>query len=74
VSQDARNSIYLWIGALTFAGLFWAALRFDLPGGAPASWAWLPVGIAAAIEVARLTWGFWKRRASSPDNPNLRGR
>ena len=72
MSQDARNSIYLWISVLTFVGLFWAGLQFNLLGDMSDTWIWPLIGAVAVIDFARLAWGFWKRRASSPDNPNQR--
>lgn len=70
MSEDARNSAYLWVGGLAFFGLFWAALHFDLLEGMSDRWFWPLVSIVGFINVARTLWGFWKRRASSPDNPN----
>ena len=73
MSEDARNSIYLWVGALTCFGLLWAALHFDLLVGVPNEWLWPVVGIIVAINMLQTVWDFWKRRASSSDNPNRNG-
>ena len=72
MSEDARNSIYLWVGGLSFFGLFWSALQFDVLEGVPDWWFWSLVSVAGAVNIAQTIWGFWKRRASNPDNPNHR--
>lgn len=70
MSEDARNSLYLRAGGLAFAGLFWAALHFEWLTGVPDRWLWPLVGIVGVINLAQTGWGFWKRRASNPNNPN----
>lgn len=70
VSEDARNSIYLWVGGLSYGGLFWAALHFDAFRGASNTWLWPVLGLVTLINLAKIVWGFWKRRASNPRNPN----
>ncbi|MFL6844253.1 MAG: hypothetical protein ACJ8ER_05165 [Allosphingosinicella sp.] len=72
MSADARNSIYLWCGGLAFFGLFWAGLHFDMVGGVSDSWFWRLLGVAILVNLAQFIRGLWKRRASSPDNPNHR--
>ena len=70
MSEDARNSLYLWAGGLAVVGLCWAALRLDWLTGVPDSWLWPLVGAFAVISLARTGRGFWKRRAANPNNPN----
>lgn len=70
MSEDARNSLYLWVGGLAFVGLFWAALRFEWLAGAPDRWLWPLVGLVGVINLIQTGFGFWKRRASNPNNPN----
>ena len=70
VSEDARNSIYLWIGGLAYFGFFWAFLQYDVFRGLSDTWLWPLLGIITVINLAQIAWGFWKRRASNPDNPN----
>jgi hypothetical protein len=70
LSEDARNSLYLWAGALAFAGLFWAALRFEWLTGVPNKWFWRVGATIAVINLAQTGWGFWRRRASNPKNPD----
>ncbi len=43
MSEDARNSIYLWAGGIAFALYFWAALKFPFLRFMPRGWAdiWL---------------------------------
>ncbi len=33
MTEDARNSIYLWAGTLVLFGAFWASLHFNLLEG-----------------------------------------
>ena len=70
MSEDARNSISLWVGGLAFFGLFWAALHFDVITGVSDTWLWPVLGFVTLINLARTGWGLWKRRASNPRNPN----
>ena len=72
MSEDARNSIYLWVGGLAFFGLFWAALHFEVFEGVSDTWLWPLLGIAAVFNLGHVALGFWKRRASNPNNPNHR--
>lgn len=67
VSEDARNSIYLWVGGLAFFGLFWGDMQLDLFRGVSDTWLWPLLGIIAVIEIARTGWLFWKRRATNLD-------
>lgn len=70
VSEDARNSIYLWVGGSAFFGLFWAGLHFDLLGGVSDTWLWPVLGGLTLINLAQTAWGFWNRRASNSGNPD----
>lgn len=74
MSEDARNSIYLWAGGLFFAGLFWAELHYEWLAGVPGGWLWPLVGIVTLANLAELGWRLWKRRASNPKNPNRNDR
>lgn len=74
MSEDARNSIYLWVGGLAFFGLFWAALHFQWPIGVSDKWLWPIVGIVAVINISQTLWGLYRLRAYNPDNPNRTGR
>jgi len=71
MSTDLRNSIYLWISAIAFFGLFWLALRFDLaPPHLPARLGWLIPGLAGVLNLVIFAHGLWQRRASNPNNSN----
>jgi hypothetical protein len=70
LSEDVRNSLYLWAIGLAFAGLFWAALHFHWLTGVSDRWLWPLVGIVAAINLAQTGRGLWERRASNPNIPN----
>jgi hypothetical protein len=70
MSEDARNSISLWVGGLAFFGLFWAGLYLDIFRGVWDSWFGVLLAIAVAINIGLTVRGFWRRRASSPNNPN----
>ncbi|WP_176592004.1 hypothetical protein [Sphingobium sp. EM0848] len=64
MSEDARNSINLWLGGLAFFGLFWAGLHFRALEWIPNWLLWPLVGLAALGNLTRLAWGLWKRHAS----------
>ena len=68
MSEDARNSIYLWIGGFAFLGLVWASLYFDAFRGVSTHWFYPLVCAAILINLAKAAWGFWKRRASNLRN------
>jgi len=70
VSEDARNSVYLWVGGLTFFGLYWASLHFEVFSGVSKIWLWPMLGIVTVINLAQTSWRFWKRRASEADKPS----
>lgn len=69
MSDDARNSIYLWVGGLAFFGIFWAGLHYDLLAGASDRWLWPILGIILIVNLAEAAWKFWKRRRPGDDNP-----
>ncbi|MFA7264475.1 MAG: hypothetical protein WC068_15760 [Caulobacter sp.] len=62
MSRDAKNSILLWIGALVLAGLFWAALHFDIGAGIPDRWLWPVIGVLIAVDVLLAAWGYLRKR------------
>jgi len=64
MSQDARNSIYLWVGAIVLAGLFWASLRFDLLPEIPDRWLWPMLTAMLALNVLNLIRDVLRRRRS----------
>ena len=69
MSTDLRNSIYLWVGAITFFGLFWAALHFDVLAGVPSTWIWWGLGTVSVVNFGQFLWGLWQRRASARKDP-----
>ena len=73
MSQDARNSIFLWIGSLAVLGLLWANLSFDLPlaPNIPDKWLWIVVGIVVFVNVATEIANYReRRRAAKEDSEN----
>ena len=70
VSEDARNSIYLWIGGLAYFGVWWARLHYDVFKGVSDTWLLPLLGIIMVTNLVHTAWGFSKRRASNSDNPN----
>lgn len=64
MSEDARNSVYLWVGGMAFFGLFWACLHFDVLTGVSSTWIWRVLVIITLINLAQTGWGFLRRRAS----------
>lgn len=72
MSEDARNSIYLWVSTLVLFGAFWTSGHFDLFDGISDTWLWPALPVLLIINVVQTIWGFWQRRASNPKNPNRR--
>jgi hypothetical protein len=59
VSEDARNSIYLWIGGIAFAVLAWVVMRFDPFPDILSEWMLgvsLVVGIVSIVNLVRDLW------------------
>ena len=69
MSEDNRNSIYLWVGGFACFGVVWAIGHFEVFRGISV-WLWPVVGIAALTNFVKIGWGFWKRRASNAMNPD----
>ncbi|MDP4539576.1 hypothetical protein Q9K01_08080 [Qipengyuania sp. DY56-A-20] len=70
MSEDGRNSVYLWLGTLTLFGAVWASLHFDLFEGISDTWLWPVLTVTIVANLVQTVWGFWQRRASNPKNPN----
>jgi hypothetical protein len=73
MSQDARNSIYLWIGSLSVFGLLWANMSFDLlpVPKIPDEWLWVIVGIVVFVNVAIEIANYrGRRRAAKAESEN----
>lgn len=64
MSRDAKNSILLWVGALAFAGLFWAGLQFDVGAQIPDCWFWPILGVVIGANVLQTVWTFFRKRKS----------
>ncbi len=62
MSQDAKNSIFLWAGTLVFVGLFWAALHFDIGPDIPDSWLGPMLAIVIGANVVRSAWDYFSKR------------
>ena len=70
MSEDARNSVYLWLSTLVFFGAFWACLHFHLLEGISDTWLWPVFTALLVVNVVQTVRGVWQRRASNPKNPN----
>jgi hypothetical protein len=70
MSEDLRNSIYMWVAMIFFAAVFWAGMRFDIFHGLSSGWLGAIVFALGMLNLARFLWGLWQRRAANPNNPN----
>lgn len=70
MSNDAKESAFLWMWALIFVGLFWSGMHFDWFHGLSKTWIGTIGGVVGLINVALFVRGLWQRRASNPNNPN----
>ena len=67
MSDDLRNSILLWAGAILLVGLFSAALHFDIGPSIPDRWLWPMVAIALGLNVLGLIRAWRRRRRTRAD-------
>lgn len=65
MSQDAKNSILLWIGTVIFIGLVWSADYFEIDTNVPDQWLWPMVGIAIGVNVTKFAWNRVRRRRTN---------
>jgi hypothetical protein len=72
VSKESVNLISMVAGIAIMFGVLWACVHFNIVDAIPADWVWPFVAAAAVIELSRFSWGLWQRRASNPNNPNVR--
>jgi hypothetical protein len=73
MSQDARNSIYLWIGSLAVFGFLWANISFDLlpVPDIPNEWLWPILGMSVLMNVAGEIANYrGRRRAAKSEGAN----
>ena len=70
MSQDLRDSIFLWLNGISFAALFWAGLHFSPLQDSARFWINLGGCALGLFNIGWFCWGLWRRRASNPDNPN----
>ncbi|WBQ19099.1 hypothetical protein [Sphingobium yanoikuyae] len=70
MSEDLRNSLFLWFNGLAFAALLWAGLHFSPLQGVKRDWMNLGGALLCLFNFGWLCWGLWQRRASNPKNPN----
>jgi hypothetical protein len=70
MSEDGRNSIYLWLGTVTVFGAFWAFLHFDWFEGISDDWLWPAVTVLLVVNGVQTVWSFWQRHAANPENPD----
>lgn len=65
MSTDLKNSILLWVGAIAFAGFFWAWLHFDISRfipPIPPQVFWPLLSAVAVLNILRGLWHFWRNR------------
>lgn len=70
MSEDAKNSLKLWLGCLAVVAVGTLLLRLEIFGDlaetVPSYWFWLLLGAAAAWELGRFAKGIWQRRERKP--------
>jgi hypothetical protein len=62
VSEDLRNSLYLWGGGIAFALIFWLGLKLDLLFWLPVEWVWSALAILGVLNLIKLSYNLWQRR------------
>ncbi len=63
MSEDARNSIYLWVGGIAFALLLWAALKFGFTDLVPRWVVEAEQGLLLLVFLFRFGLWLWRRHA-----------
>lgn len=69
MTEDGRNSINLWVGALAVAAIVWAAMHFDLLNRLPEPVVWLLIGLGVATTAIQIVRGAWRLRAGGKQKP-----
>ena len=64
MTEDARNSIYLWVVSLAVFGLLWADITFDLLPSMPNEWTPWIIGGTLLLNLVQMAFQFWRRRSS----------
>ena len=62
MSQDAKNSILLWAGALAVCGVIWVESRLNLLARIPEAWMMTVTGLILAVRVIQEIWIYLRRR------------
>lgn len=71
MTEDARNSIYLWVSSLAVFGFFWADITFDLLPSVPDAWTPWILGGTLLLNLVQMTFQLWRRRLSRSSGTNL---
>ncbi|GMN03080.1 hypothetical protein MTsPCn3_18110 [Erythrobacter sp. MTPC3] len=64
MTEDARNSIYLWVASLAVFGFLWADIKFDLLPSLSTEWTPWIFGGVLLLNLLQMAFGFWRRRLS----------
>ena len=68
MTEDARNSIYLWAASLAVFGFLWADISFDLLPSMPNEWTPWIIGGTLLLNLVQMALHFWRRRSSMSDD------
>lgn len=63
MTEDARNSIYLWVSSLAVFGLLWSDITFDLLPSMPNEWTPWIIGGTLLLNLVQMAFQFWRRRS-----------
>lgn len=64
MTEDARNSIYLWVASLAVFGFLWADITFDLLPSMSNEWTPWILGGTLLLNLVQMAFQFWRRRSS----------
>ena len=68
MSEDLRNSIYLWVGGIALALLSWTCLRFDLLKVIPVEWVQGALIVMLGLNILQSLYFFLRRRLKTQAN------
>jgi len=69
MSDDLRNSIYLWVAAILACGLIFGTPHLGFLDGLAESWVGQALQVLGILGFGRAVWKLWARRASNRDPP-----
>ena len=65
MSEDAKNSIFLWVATPVFLGVMWALMHYDTGPKIPDRWQGPALGFLLAANISSLVWRHFRKRKAN---------